>query len=327
MEYKRLGSTGIKISPLVLGTMQFGWRVEKEESFAIMDKALELGINCFDTADIYSYWADNSYPGKTEKIIGEWLKDRAVREDLILASKVRGAMSKDINDQGLSRRHIWQAINGSLKRLQTEWIDLYQIHSFDNDTKIEETLHALNLLVEKGLVNYIGASNIHPWMLVESFWVSEKNGYVRFETVQPPYSIVRRMLVEHQMYNVIKKYNLGVISYSPLAGGFLSGKYSRNAPLPESPRSESVKKRYFTEHRLKVLDTVEEIAENKEVTVAQVALAWILTKDFITAPIIGVNSVEQLESNLVALEIKFDQDELKKLDEVSDWIPAYEAIR
>ncbi|MHA1865582.1 MAG: aldo/keto reductase [Candidatus Heimdallarchaeaceae archaeon] len=327
MEYKRLGSTGIKISPLVLGTMQFGWRVEKEESFAIMDKALELGINCFDTADIYSYWADNSYPGKTEEIIGEWLKDRAVREDLILASKVRGAMSKDINDQGLSRRHIWQAINGSLKRLQTEWIDLYQIHSFDNDTKIEETLHALNLLVEKGLVNYIGASNIHPWMLVESFWVSEKNGYVRFETVQPPYSIVRRMLVEHQMYHVIKKYNLGVISYSPLAGGFLSGKYSRNAPLPESPRSESVKKRYFTVHRLKVLDTVEEIAENKEVTVAQVALAWILTKDFITAPIIGVNSVEQLESNLVALEIKFDQDELKRLDEVSDWIPAYEAIR
>jgi len=327
MEYKRLGSTGIKISPLVLGTMQFGWRVEKEESFAIMDKALELGINCFDTADIYSYWSDNSYPGKTEEIIGEWLKDRSVREDLILATKVRGAMSKDINNQGLSRRHIWQAIRGSLKRLQTEWIDLYQIHSFDNDTEIEETLHALNLLVEKGLVNYIGASNIHPWMLVESFWVSEKNGYVRFETVQPPYSIVRRMLVEHQMYHVIKKYNLGVISYSPLAGGFLSGKYSRNSPLPETPRSESVKKRYFTEHRLKVLETVEEIAKNKEVTVAQVALAWILTKDFITAPIIGVNSVEQLESNMVALEIKFDQDEIKRLDEVSDWIPSYEAIR
>ncbi|MHA1205296.1 MAG: aldo/keto reductase, partial [Candidatus Heimdallarchaeaceae archaeon] len=131
MEYKRLGRTGIKISPLVLGTMQFGWRVEKEESFAIMDKALELGINCFDTADIYSYWSDNSYPGKTEEIIGEWLKDRSVREDLILATKVRGAMSKDINNQGLSRRHIWQAIRGSLKRLQTEWIDLYQIHSFD----------------------------------------------------------------------------------------------------------------------------------------------------------------------------------------------------
>lgn len=327
MEYRKLGSTGIKISAFVLGTMQFGWRVDKEGSFKIMDKALELGINCFDTADIYSYWAENSYPGKSEEIIGEWLKNRGVREDLILATKVKGAMSEDINDRGLSRRHIWQAIKGSLKRLQTDWIDLYQIHSFDNETRMEETLHALNLLVEKGLVNYIGASNIHPWMVVESFWISDKYGYVRFETVQPPYSIVRRMIVEHQMYHVIKKYNLGVISYSPLAGGFLSGKYSRDAPLPDTPRSESVKKRYFTEQRLKILDTVEEIAKNKGVTVAQVALAWILNKDFITAPIIGVNTVEQLEANVAALEIKLDQDEIKRLDEVSDWIPSYEAIR
>ncbi len=188
MKYKRLGNTGIKISSFILGTMQFGWRIEKEESFKVMDKALELGINCFDTADIYSYWADNSYRGKSEEIIGEWLKNRGARDDLILATKFNGPMSEDINNKGLSRRHTHQAIKGSLKRLQTDWIDLYQIHSFDNDTHIEETLHTLNNYVNQGVINYLGASNIHPWQLVESFWVSEKYGYRRFETIQPPYT-------------------------------------------------------------------------------------------------------------------------------------------
>ena len=327
MEYIKLGTTGIKIAPLVLGTMQFGWRVEEEESFKIMDRALELGINCFDTADVYSYWADNSYPGKTEEIIGRWLKDRGTRTDLVLATKLRGAMSDDINDRGLSRRHVHQAIAASLKRLQTDWVDLYQIHSFDNDAPIEETLHALNLLVDNGVVNYLGASNIHPWMLVESFWISEKNGYARFETVQPPYSIVRRMLVEHQMYHVIKKYGLGVITYSPLAGGFLTDRYSRDGTLPDTPRSEGAQKRYFSEKRWKIHETVKEIADSKEIKMPQVALAWIIAKDFITAPIIGANSVEQLEENVGALEVKLDEDEIKRLDEVSDWIQDYEAIR
>ncbi len=327
MEHRRLGTTGIKISPIILGTMQMGWRIEEEESFKVMDKAIELGINCFDTADVYSYWADNSYQGKTETIIGKWLSDRGTRDDLILATKLRGAMSEDVNDRGLSRRHVHQASANSLKRLQTDWIDLYQIHSFDNDTPISETLHALNLLVDKGLVNYIGASNIHPWMLVESFWESEKNGYVKFETVQPPYSIVRRMLVEHQMFHVIKKYGLGVIPYSPLAGGFLTDRYSRDGPKPDTPRSEGAEKRYFTDKRWKIHETVKEIAVAKEVTMTQLAIAWILTKDFITAPIIGANSVEQLEENFGALEVKLDDDETKRLDEVSDWVADYESIR
>jgi aryl-alcohol dehydrogenase-like predicted oxidoreductase len=327
MEYKRLGTTGIKISKFILGTMQIGWRTEEEESFKIMDKAIELGINCFDTADVYSYWADNSYPGKTEEIIGRWLKDRGTRDNLILTTKLRGAMSDDINDRGLSRRHVHQAITGSLKRLQTNWIDLYQIHSFDNDVSIEETLHALNLLVEDGIVNYIGASNMHPWMLVESFWVSEKYGYVRFESVQPPYSLVRRLLVEHQLEHVIKKYGLGVIPYSPLAGGFLTDRYSRDGPLPDTPRSEGAQKRYFTEKRWEIHDTVRELATSKDVKMTQVALAWMLTKEFITAPIIGANSVEQLEENIGALEVKLDADDIKRLDEVSDWVNDYETIR
>jgi len=307
--------------------MQFGWRVEEEESFKVMDKAIELGINCFDTADVYSYWAENSYPGKSEEIIGRWIQDRGTRDDLVLATKLRGKMSDDINDRGLSRRHVHQASAKSLKRLQTDWIDLYQIHSFDSDTPIEETLHALNLLVEKGLVNYIGASNIHPWMLVESFWVSKLKGYARFETVQPPYSIVRRMLVENQMVDVIKKYGLGVIPYSPLAGGFLTDRYSSEGPLPDTPRSEGAQKRYFTEKRWKIHETVKEIAQDKEVKMTQVAIAWILAKDFITAPIIGANSVEQLEENVASIEIKLDENEIKRLDEVSDWVDDYEAIR
>ncbi len=327
MEYKRLGTTGIKISSIVLGTMQFGWRIDEDQSFKVMDRALELGINCFDTADIYSYWADNSYPGKTEEIIGRWLNDRDCREDLILATKLRGAMSNDINDKGLSRRHVHQAIKGSLHRLQTDWIDLYQIHSFDTETDIEETLHALNLYIEQGVVNYIGASNIHPWQMVKSFWVGEKYGYQSFKTLQPPYSIVRRMLVEHQMEHVIKQFNLGVISYSPLAGGFLTNKYSKDGKLPDTPRSEAAKKRYFTEKRWKIQETVREIAEENDLKMPQVALSWILTKDFITAPIIGANTIKQLEENIIAIEVKLDEDEIKRLDEVSDWVTDYESIR
>ncbi|MGD8545208.1 MAG: aldo/keto reductase [Candidatus Bathyarchaeota archaeon] len=327
MEYVRLGSTGIKISRFVLGTMQFGWRISEKESFKIMDRAVELGINCLDTADIYSYWAENGYPGKTEEIIGCWLKERRTRDDLIIATKVRGAMSDDINDKGLSRRHIHQAIHGSLKRLQTSWIDLYQIHSFDTETSIEETLQVLNMLVNNGIINYIGASNISPWRLVESLWISDKNRYVRFETLQLVYNLARRLLVEHQFEHIIRKYDLGVISYSPLGAGFLTGRYSQDKPLPDTPRSESVKKRYFTKKRLKILDTIREIAKDQNATMAQVSLAWLLMRDIVTAPIIAANTIEQLEENVGALEIRLNQDQTKSLDDVSNWTLEYEAIR
>ncbi|MGD8565816.1 MAG: aldo/keto reductase [Candidatus Bathyarchaeota archaeon] len=327
MEYKRLGSTGVKISRFVLGTMQFGWRINEKESFQIMDRAVELGINCLDTADIYSYWARNGYPGKTEEIIGRWLKDQGIRDDLVIATKVRGAMSDDVNDRGLSRRHIHQAIYGSLKRLQTSWIDLYQIHSFDTESSINETLQTLNMYVNKGIVNYVGASNIHPWMLVESFWISDKYGYVRFETLQLVYNLARRLLIENQFENIIGKYDLGLISYSPLGAGFLTGKYSKKKPLPDTPRSEGVKKRYFTKKRLKLLDTLSGIAKDKNATMTQISLAWLLTRDIITAPIIAANTVQQLEENVGALETKLSQDEIKRLNDISDWTPEYEAIR
>lgn len=327
MEYKKLGNTGLKISELTLGTMQFGWRIEEEESFKVMDKAIELGINFFDTADVYSYWSELSYPGKTEEIIGKWMKDRGSRDDLVLATKLLGAMSDNINDKGLSRRHINQAIYGSLRRLQTDWIDLYQIHSFDDDTPIQETLHGLNILIDDGIVNYLGASNIHPWKYIESLWIAEKNGYQRFESLQPPYNLARRMIVELRFQEIIEKYNIGCIPYSPLGGGFLTGKYKRNKEKPDTPRSDAVEMRYFSDRRFAIVDKVEEIASTHDATVAQVALAWVLSKEFITSPIIGANSVEQLEENVASMELKLDPDELKQLDDVSNWIPDYEKIR
>ncbi len=327
MDYVKLGNTGTKISKLILGTMQFGWRVSEEESFQVMDKALELGINCFDTADIYSSWGENSYPGKSEEIIGKWMKDRGVRDEIVLATKLLGKMSEDINDKGLSRRHVRQAISGSLKRLQTDWIDLYQIHSFDVDTPIEETLHALNVLIDNGEVNYIGASNIQPWKFIESLWRSESLGLQRFETFQPPYNLARRYLVEHSFVDIHQKYNIGIIPYSPLGGGFLTGRYKKGEVLPDTPRNKGVVSRYFKERNWIVLDRLMEIAKNHDITLTQVALAWVLSREFINAPIIGANSIDQLVENVGALDVKLTNDELSSLTSLSDWIDSYESIR
>jgi aryl-alcohol dehydrogenase-like predicted oxidoreductase len=184
--------TGLKVSRFILGTMQMGWIVSEEDSFKLLDAALEAGITTLDTADIYSKWGDGSYAGKSEEILGRWIKDRGNRDDLILATKVRGEMSEKPNDAGLSRTHILNSADRSLDRLQTEWIDLYQSHWFDSDVTQEETLRAYTKLIDDGVINYIGASNFTAAELVESFWVSDKNGLARYDSLQPPYSLARR---------------------------------------------------------------------------------------------------------------------------------------
>ncbi len=327
MKKVKFGNTGMKVSEVTLGTMQMGWRIDEEQSFKIMDRALELGINFFDTADIYTRWSELSYAGKTEEIIGRWMADRGTRDDLILATKLRGPMSEDINNRGLSRRHINQAINGSLSRLQTSWIDLYQIHSSDDDTPIEETLHGMNLLIDDGIVNYIGASNILPWKFVESLWKAQELGYQRFESIQPPYNLARRMIIELRYIDIVKKYNIAIIPYSPLGGGFLTGKYKRGTDMPDTPRSKGVEMRYYSDKKFDILEKVEEIAKHHDAKISQVALAWMLSKDYITSPIIGANSIEQLEENVAAVELKLEKDELDQLDDISDWISDYEAMR
>lgn len=317
MEYVYLGNTGMKVSPICLGTMQFGWSADEETSKAIMNKAWDMGINFFDTANVYSRWSDESHAGKSEEIIGRWLKESGNRNDMILATKVRGQMGDNANDVGLSRRHIIREVNASLKRLKTKWIDLYQSHSSDPGVPIEETLKIYTDLIAEHKVNAIGASNYTAWRLAESIYVSRMNGYAEYQTLQPYYSLVRRHRFEPELVEVVKKFNIAVIPYSPLAGGFLTGKYKRDEPLPESQRAEANKTRYFSDRGFAILDLLNEISTNKGITVTQGALAWVMHQPTITSPIIGANTVEQLEDTMGALEVKFTEDELKQLDEIS----------
>ncbi|MGY5862392.1 MAG: aldo/keto reductase [Candidatus Thorarchaeota archaeon] len=317
MKYTKLGQTGLKVSRLILGTMQMGWLVDEKTSHKLLDVALEAGLNTIDTADVYSKWAEESYSGKSEEIIGRWLINQD-RDEIVLATKVRGEMSPNPNDVGLSRKHILESITRSLDRLNTDYVDLYQSHSFDSDVPQEETLRAYTSLVNAGVVHYVGASNFTAAELVESLWTSDKHGLVRYEALQPPYSLARRRDYEKHLQPVIEKHNLGVISYSPLGGGFLTGRYAEDA-APDSKRAATTKTRYYKERNFSIIDVLTEIAANQEATVAQVALAWILTRNTITAPIIGVNSEEQLEENLASLELKLSEDDITRLNEASDW--------
>ena len=318
MSARKLGRSGLKISRYILGTMQMGWIVNEEDSHKILDAALESGITTIDTADIYSKWGENSHPGKSEEVIGNWLRERGVRDEIVLATKVRGDMSDKPNDEGLSRKHILEAIKKSLARLNTDYIDLYWSHWPDYDIPQEETLRAYTKLIDDGVVHYIGASNHTAAELVESLWVSDKNSLVRYDAVQPPYSLARRRDYEKHLQPVVEKYGFGVTSYSPLGGGFLTGKYSEDK-LPDSMRAETTKARYFKERNFRIVEVLKEISKSKDVTIPQLALAWVLTRDTITAPIIGVNSVEQLSENITALEIQLTDDELKHLNDASDW--------
>jgi aryl-alcohol dehydrogenase-like predicted oxidoreductase len=326
MLYKKLGNTGLRVSRFVLGTMQMGWIINEEMSYEILDAALESGINTIDTADIYSKWSEESYPGKSEQIIGKWMKDRGVRDDIVLATKVRGEMSSNPNDVGLSRKHILESATHSLERLHTEWIDLYWSHGPDLEVPQEETLRAFSKLVDDGIVHYIGASNHNGAQIMEALWMSDKYGLVRYDVLQPHYSLGRRRDYEKYLLPVIKRYGLGVTSYSPLGGGFLTGRYSEDT-TPDSKRVESVRTKYFKERNFRILEILKKIAANHDISIAQTALAWVLSKETVTAPIIGVNSVEQLKENIASIEVILNDNDLKKLDEVSDWTEMDELAR
>ncbi len=318
MEYKKLGNTGIKISQMVLGTMKFGRRTDEKTAFEVMDKAVELGINTFDTANVYGKGLEHSYPGKSEETIGKWVKDRETRDDLLIATKVFGRMSEDINDIGLSRRHIHQALKESLKRLQTDWVDIYFTHTFDEETPVEETLRTFTTLIEEGKIHYIGASNHPVRKIMKALWVSDKHGLERYEVLQPVYNIARRHTYEQEIEPIMQEYKLGVTAYSPLGGGFLTGKYKKGKET-DSPRFEGIKRRYFKDRNFEILKIIKKIAQEKEVTMAQIAISWVVHQENITAPIIGANSLEQLEENVGALEIKLTKDDLKQLDQASEW--------
>jgi len=319
MEYRKLGRSGLKVSELALGTMQFGWTADEKTAYAVMDAFVEAGGNLIDTADIYSRWAEGNPGGVSEEIIGRWMKARGNRQEVVVATKVRGRMWDGPNGEGLSRAHIMRAAEDSLRRLETDHIDLYLTHWFDEETPIEETMRALDDLVRAGKVRYVGCSNYPAWRLTEALWASDKHGLVSYVSLQPHYNLVHREEFEREMAQLVAKYGLGVINYSPLAGGFLTGKYRRGEPPPESARAEGVQKRYYSERNFDLLDKMEQIGQAHDKGVLQVALAWLLTNPLVTAPIIGANSVAQLEASLGAVGFRLSEEELEALNALSDW--------
>lgn len=319
MEYRNLGKTGLKVSPLCLGTMQFGWSADEALSHRILSAAYEAGINFIDTADVYSRWVPGNPGGVSEEIIGRWIKASGIpREKLVIATKVRGRMGDGPNDEGLSRLHILQAVEASLRRLQIDYIDLYQTHWPDESTPINETLRALDDLVRQGKLRYIGASNYAAWELMQALWISDKYNLARYDCLQPHYNLLHRAEFERELAPVCKTYGLGVIPYSPLAGGFLTSKYRRENTSPDSVRAKGLQHACI-EKNFALLDKMDEIARADNASVAQVALAWMLADPLISSPIIGPNKLEQLTDNLGALDVHLAADALKTLNDASAW--------
>ncbi len=318
MQYVSLGRTGLKVSRLCLGAMTFGWSADQAASVAILNAALDAGINFIDTADIYSRWIEGNSGGESETIIGHWLKGQSRRE-IVLATKARGRMWAGPNGEGLSRAHLLQAVDDSLRRLQTDYIDLYQVHWPDEETPLDETLSALDSLVQAGKVRYIGASNYPAWLLTKTLWVSDVRRLVRFDCLQPHYSLLHRDEFEHELLPLCKDQGIAVIPYSPLAAGFLTGKYSRESAQVDTTRGSSglIQRLTSDERAFTVLEQVRRIATAYGVPMAHVALAWMLANPVITSPIIGARTLEQLEEVTGAISLKLTSEEINALNDVS----------
>lgn len=296
--------------------MQFGWTADESASFAVMDAFVEAGGNFLDTADMYSQWAPGNPGGVSEEVIGRWMKARGNRGRLVVATKVRARMWEGPDGEGLSRSHVQRAVEDSLRRLQVETIDLYQCHWPDEDTPVEETLAVFGDLIASGKVRYIGASNYTAAQLEEARRVAGAKALARFVSLQPHYSLVHRAEFEGALAALCVREEIGVIPYSPLAGGFLTGKYRKGRPPPKSQRVEGVK-RYMTEQGFGVVGALDAVAKAHDTHVAAVALAWLLAKPAVTAPIIGANTPEQIADLLPAPELRLAADELAALDAAS----------
>jgi aryl-alcohol dehydrogenase-like predicted oxidoreductase len=321
MKIKRLGRTGLKVSEVCLGTMTFGNQADEQTAFAIMDIADRAGINFIDTADVYPLGGTLDQVGSTEVIVGNWLKQRGARQRIVLATKCRGAMGSDPNDQGLSRRHIISACEASLKRLQTEYIDLYQMHAPDPETPIEETLRALDDLVTAGKVRYIGCSNYPAWQLAEALWTSDKYNLARFECDQPRYNILFRM-IEDEILPLCQSQGVGVIAYNPLAGGMLTGRYQKGQDVQQGTRfglansGELYRKRYWKDAVFEEVEAIKQFLAPRNKSLTHVALAWVLQQPGVTSAIIGASRPAHLEDSLQGVDLALDDDEWEYLDEV-----------
>jgi aryl-alcohol dehydrogenase-like predicted oxidoreductase len=319
MQMRKLGRTGLRVAALCLGGNTFGWTTDQKASEAVLDAYVDAGGNFIDTADVYSRWAPGNTGGESEAALGIWMKSRANRRAVLIATKVMGPMGPGPNDTGLSRHHIMEGVEASLRRLGTDYIDLYQAHWDDRETPLEETLRAFDDLVRQGKVRYIGASNYVAWRLARALWESDKRGTVRFESLQPKYNLVFRDEYEREIEPLCLEQGVGVIPYSSLGSGFLSGKYRRGGDLPTTARAASVQKAYMTERGFAVLEAVEKVAAQAGATPAQVALSWLAHRPGITAPIASATSVAQLTELIGGIELKLDEDARSALDRASAW--------
>jgi aryl-alcohol dehydrogenase-like predicted oxidoreductase len=311
MEKRRLGKSELMVAPLCLGGNVFGWTADDEASFAILDGFLDAGFNFIDTADVYSKWAPGHHGGESEIIIGDWLRRRGKRDDVIIATKVGSEMGP--GKKGLSKDYIARAAEESLRRLNTDYIDLYQSHRDDEETPVEETLAAYGKLIKAGKVRAIGASNFAPARLSASLHASAQHSLPRYETLQPEYNLMVRAF-EQELAPLCEREGVSVIPYFGLASGFLTGKYRSKADLKKSARGEDVEG-YLNERGFRVLDALDAVAERREATPAQVALAWLMTR--ITAPIASATSLKQLGDLVASARLKLEPADIAALDAAS----------
>ena len=309
MEYRQLGSSGLKVSTVGLGTNNFGGRIDAERSAAVLRQCIDEGINFIDTANIYGRSVSEQHIGETVK---------GIRSQVLIATKVSGAMGDGPNDRGNSRYHIMEQVEASLRRLQTDYIDLYQIHFTDPSTPIEETLRALDNLVRQGKVRYIGCSNFAAWQVCEAYWTSKALNLNAFVSVQPEYSMLNRD-VERELMPFCEAYNVGVIPYFPLAGGFLTGKYQQGQPVPEGTRfagNERAQQRTLTERNFAFLSRLESFAEERGHPIVELAIAWLLGKSIVSSVIAGATRPEQVTANAKAADWHLTPEEMDEVGRI-----------
>ncbi|MEX2225423.1 MAG: aldo/keto reductase [Dehalococcoidia bacterium] len=313
MDHRQLGRTGLHVSEICQGTMTFGFQRDEPASFAILDRAIEGGVDFIDTADVYPLGGTLETVGRTEEIIGRWMKERRNRDRIILATKCAGAMGPGSNDQGLSRRHIHNAVDASLRRLQTDVIDLYQVHWFDPRTPIEETMRALDDLVRWGKVRYVGCSNFPAWRLGQALAASDRLGVARYDSLQPRYNMLYRD-IETELLPLVRAEGLGVIVYNPLAGGFLSGKHQKGEEPPENTRfnlggaARMYRHRYWQDEQFDAVDELRSAVDARGQDMVGVAVQWVLSQPGITSAIVGASSPDQLDASLAAPDTQIDDD-------------------
>ena len=329
MKTNRMGRTGLKVSEVCLGTMTFGKQCDEATSFAIMDTAFAAGVDFFDTADVYPAAGEIEKAGRTEDIVGAWLTQRKRREQVVIATKCWGPMGSGANDRGLSRKHIFAAVEGSLRRLQTDYIDLYYAHAPDPETPIEETLRAFDDLVHQGKVRYVGCSNFQAWAIATALWLSDTQHLARFDFIQPRYNLLFRE-IENEILPLCRHHGIGVFPYNPIAGGFLTGKYQPNADPGANTRFDLSRqskiwgvyhKRYWQEAQFAAVTQLQEFFGARNKPLVQVAIAWVLAQPGITATILGATSAEQLRQALPATDLTLEEDEVAICDEVWFTLP------